>query len=93
MGGGVCSRRSAATSNLGGGSAARKPASPHGIIGGMLPTVPFELVQHPGLTLMLYEQLNHYRQVFTDGPHLAGRHAAILVRLLDTATGKEATRS
>jgi hypothetical protein len=33
----------------------------------MLPTVPFKLVQHPGLMLMLYEQLNQYRQIFTDG--------------------------
>jgi hypothetical protein len=26
----------------------------------------FLLVQHPGLTLMLYELLNYYRQIFTD---------------------------
>jgi hypothetical protein len=52
--------------DLGGGRPS-EACLPHGIIGGMLPTVPFKLVQHPGLTLMLYEQLNHYRQIFTDG--------------------------
>jgi hypothetical protein len=27
----------------------------------------FKLVQTPGLTLILYEEFNHYRQIFTDG--------------------------
>jgi hypothetical protein len=40
---------------------------PHGILGAMLPDVPFKLVQLPGLTLLLHEQFNHYRQIFTDG--------------------------
>lgn len=40
---------------------------PHGIIGAMLPDTPFKFVQNPGLTLILYEQLNQYRQIFTDG--------------------------
>ena len=40
---------------------------PHGILGGMLPDVPFKLVETPGLTLLLYEQLNDFRQIFTDG--------------------------
>ena len=40
---------------------------PHGIIGAMLPDVPFKLIETPGITLLLHEQLNHYRQIFTDG--------------------------
>ena len=40
---------------------------PHGVLGGMLPDVPFKMVETPGLMLLLYEQLNHYRQIFTDG--------------------------
>jgi hypothetical protein len=40
---------------------------PHGILGAMLPDVPFKLVETPGLTILLHEQFNHYRQIFTDG--------------------------
>jgi len=52
--------------DLGGGRPSEH-CLPHGIIGGMLPTVPFKLIQHPGITLLLYEQLDQYRQIFTDG--------------------------
>jgi len=41
---------------------------PHGIPDAMLiPGAPFKIVQTPGLTLILFEEFNHYRQVFTDG--------------------------
>ena len=40
---------------------------PHGIVGGLLPAVPFKFIQTPDLTIQLYEQLNHYRQIFMDG--------------------------
>ena len=41
---------------------------PHGIPDAMLvPGQPFKIVQTPGLTLILFEEFNHYRQVFTDG--------------------------
>jgi len=40
---------------------------PHGIVGAMLPNTPFKMVQTPGLTMLLYEQFNQYRQIFTDG--------------------------
>jgi hypothetical protein len=40
---------------------------PHGVIGGMLPTVPFKILHSTGVTTILFEQLNHYRQIFTDG--------------------------
>jgi hypothetical protein len=40
---------------------------PHGIIGAMLPDVPFKMLHLPGLTLILHEQLNHFRQIFMDG--------------------------
>jgi hypothetical protein len=41
---------------------------PHGIPDAMLiPGTPFKIVQTPGLTLILFEEFNHYRQVFTDG--------------------------
>src|SRR6185295_11531010 len=41
---------------------------PHGIPDAMVAyTLPFKIVQHPGLTIILYEEFNHWRQVFTDG--------------------------
>jgi hypothetical protein len=41
---------------------------PHGIPDGMLvPNSPFKIVQTPGETVILYEEFNHYRQIFTDG--------------------------
>ena len=40
---------------------------PHGIPDAMLPPTPFKIVQIPGLTLLLYEEFNHFRQIFTDG--------------------------
>jgi hypothetical protein len=33
----------------------------------MLPGVLFKFVETPGLTVLLYEEFNHYRQIFTDG--------------------------
>ncbi len=39
---------------------------PHGIPDAMS-VGQFKLVQTPGLTLILYEEFNHYRQIFTDG--------------------------
>jgi hypothetical protein len=41
---------------------------PHGIPDAMLvPATPFKVVQTPGVSLILYENQGHYRQVFTDG--------------------------
>lgn len=41
---------------------------PHGIPDAMLTaTLPFKIVQHPGLTIVLFEEFNNWRQVFTDG--------------------------
>ena len=41
---------------------------PHGIPDAMLTrTLPFKIVQTPGLTIILYEEFNNWRQVFTDG--------------------------
>jgi hypothetical protein len=41
---------------------------PHGIPDGMLVrNSPFKIVQMPGETVILYEEFNHYRQIFTDG--------------------------
>lgn len=41
---------------------------PHGIPDGMLVrNSPFKIVQTPGVTVILYEEFNHYRQIFTDG--------------------------
>jgi len=44
---------------------------PHGIPDAMLTrTLPFKLVQTPGVTIILFEEFNNWRQVFTDGrPH------------------------
>ena len=52
--------------DLGGGRPSEH-CLPHGILGAMLPDTPFKLVQLPGLTILLHEQFNHYRQIFTDG--------------------------
>jgi hypothetical protein len=41
---------------------------PHGIPDGMLVrNSPFKIVQTPGVLVILYEEFNHYRQIFTDG--------------------------
>lgn len=40
---------------------------PHGIPDQMAVGYPFKLVQLPGLTLILYEEMTHYRQIFADG--------------------------
>src|SRR5437762_8094862 len=41
---------------------------PHGIPDGMLVrNSPFKIVQRPGVVVILYEEFNHYRQLFTDG--------------------------
>src|SRR5579863_1422974 len=41
---------------------------PHSIPDAMLiPAALFKIVQNPGSTLILYEEFNHYRQIFTDG--------------------------
>jgi hypothetical protein len=43
---------------------------PHGIPDQWLIRNPAKIVQDPGLTMILYEQNTHYRQIFTDGrPH------------------------
>jgi hypothetical protein len=41
---------------------------PHGIPDGMLVSnFPFKIVQTPEVFVILYEEFNHYRQIFTDG--------------------------
>jgi len=41
---------------------------PHGIPDAMLTrTLPFKVVQTPGVTIILFEEFNNWRQVFTDG--------------------------
>jgi hypothetical protein len=41
---------------------------PHGIPDAMLTrTLPFKIVQTPGVTIILFEEFNNWRQVFTDG--------------------------
>ncbi len=44
---------------------------PHGIPDAMLTrTLPFKMIQNPGLTIILYEEFNNWRQVFSDGRSL-----------------------
>jgi hypothetical protein len=41
---------------------------PHGVPDAMLvPGIPFKIIQTPGELVVLYEEFNQYRQVFTDG--------------------------
>lgn len=50
-----------------GGGRPSEHCLPHGIPGAYLPPNPFKIVQTPGLTLILYETLVDFRQIFTDG--------------------------
>lgn len=52
--------------NLGGGRPSER-CLPHGIPDAMLPGALFKFIETPGVTLLLYEEFNHYRQIFTDG--------------------------
>lgn len=40
---------------------------PKGIPAPMLPPVPFKILQTPGTTVILFEEFNRFRQIFTDG--------------------------
>jgi hypothetical protein len=40
---------------------------PHGVPDAMMVPGPVKFVQNPGVTFLLYEEFNHFRQVFTDG--------------------------
>jgi hypothetical protein len=40
---------------------------PHSIPDAMLPPVVFKIIQNQDLTLILFEEFNHFRQIFTDG--------------------------
>ena len=41
---------------------------PHGVPDGMLVrNFPFKIIQTPDVVVLLYEEFNHYRQIFTDG--------------------------
>ncbi len=51
---------------MGGGRPSER-CLPHGVPDAMLPETPFKLVQHPGLTLILYEEFARFRQIFLDG--------------------------
>jgi hypothetical protein len=44
---------------------------PHGVPDAMsTPNIPFKIVQTPGEVIVLYEEFNQYRQIFTDGRSL-----------------------
>jgi len=40
---------------------------PHSVISGLLVPSPFKIVHAPGVTLVLFEEMMHFQQVFTDG--------------------------
>jgi len=48
---------------------------PHGITKAFSVPEPFKIIQTPGLTLILHEEFNHYRQIFTDGRRIRERRA------------------
>ena len=56
--------------NLGGGRPSER-CLPHGIPDAML-VDDFKFVQTPGLTFILFEEFNHFRQIFTDGRPFPG---------------------
>jgi hypothetical protein len=43
---------------------------PKGILSPMLPPVPFKIVSSPSVTVILFEEANRFRQIFTDGRSL-----------------------
>ena len=45
---------------------------PHGITKAVSVPEPFKIVQTPGLTVILHEEFNHYRQIFTGGRRVPG---------------------
>lgn len=40
---------------------------PHSVVDSLLVPSPFKILQTPGLTLLLLEEFNHFREIFTDG--------------------------
>ena len=46
---------------------------PHGMTKAMSVFQPFKIVQTPELTIILYEEFNHHRQIFTDGRSVPAR--------------------
>jgi len=48
---------------------------PHGITKAFSVPEPFKVVQTPGLILVLHEEFNHHRQIFTDGRRMPDRRA------------------
>jgi hypothetical protein len=43
---------------------------PHGVPDQMAVGYPFKIIQTPGLVMILYEEMTHFRQIFTDGRQL-----------------------
>jgi hypothetical protein len=52
---------------LKGGGRPSQECLPHSIPDSMLPPVIFKIVQIPDETIILFEEFNHFRQIFTDG--------------------------
>ena len=52
---------------LKGGGRPSQECLPHSIPDSMLPPVIFKVVQVPDVTIILFEEFNHFRQIFTDG--------------------------
>jgi hypothetical protein len=52
---------------LKGGGRPSQECLPHSIPDSMLPGVMFKFVQIPDETIILFEEFNHFRQIFTDG--------------------------
>jgi hypothetical protein len=55
---------------LKGGGRPSQQCLPHSIPDSMLPPVVFKIVQIPDETIILFEEFNHFRQIFTDGRQL-----------------------
>jgi hypothetical protein len=52
---------------LKGGGRPSQECLPHSIPDSMLPPVIFKIIQIPDETVLLFEEFNHFRQIFTDG--------------------------
>lgn len=76
--------------DLGGGRPSER-CLPHGVIGAMLPNTPFKIAHAPGVTFLLYEQLNQYRQIHRR-PQLPSRSESDVVGLLRWPLGRRYVR-
>jgi hypothetical protein len=64
-----------ARADNGGNGTPSERCLPHGVTKALSVPEPFKIIQTPGLTVILHEEFNQYRQIFTDGRRVPENHA------------------